>query len=229
MTTENKKPQPASILVVDDTLANLQLLAGLLKDRGYRVRVAPSGTLALQAVHAEPPDLILLDINMPELNGYEVCERLKADPQLAEIPVLFISALNETLDKVKAFGVGGVDYITKPFQFEEVEARVATHLELRRQKRELKESNERLRELERLRDNLVHMIVHDMRSPLMVISGHLELMAMEPLPAQAAQCAKKALAATRTLIEMVSSMLDVSKMEAGQMQLTCRHAMGGPA
>jgi two-component system sensor histidine kinase/response regulator len=131
---------PPNILLVDDTPSNLQLLLQLLKDRGYRIRVATSGKLALQAVQHEPPDLILLDVNMPELNGYEVCERLKADPAWAEIPVIFISAMSETLDKVRAFGAGGVDYVTKPFQFEEVEARVATHLELRRQKRELQAS-----------------------------------------------------------------------------------------
>ena len=95
--------QPASILVVDDTAANLQVLAGMLKDRGYKVRPVPSGKLALLAARRDPPDLILLDINMPEMNGYEVCEHLKADEALKGIPVIFISALTEPLDKVKAF------------------------------------------------------------------------------------------------------------------------------
>jgi len=113
--------------------------------------------------------LILLDILMPEMDGYAVCERLKADEQLATIPIIFISALDETADKVKAFTVGGVDYVTKPFRFEEVEARVATHLELRRQKHLLQESYNRLREMETLRDGLVHMVVHDMRTPLTAI------------------------------------------------------------
>ena len=128
-----------NVIVVDDTPANLQLLTGMLKERGYKVRPVPSGKLALQAAKNDPPDLILLDIMMPEMDGYEVCERLKADEKLREIPVIFISALNETMDKVKAFGVGGVDYVTKPFQFEEVDARVSTHLKLQRQRRELKE------------------------------------------------------------------------------------------
>jgi len=127
------------IIVVDDTPANLQLLTGMLKERGYKVRPVPSGKLALQAAKNDPPDLILLDIMMPEMDGYEVCERLKADERLREVPVIFISALNETMDKVRAFGVGGVDYVTKPFQFEEVSARISTHLELQRQRRELKE------------------------------------------------------------------------------------------
>ena len=124
--------QPANILVVDDTPANLQVLAGMLKDRGYKVRPAPSGKLALLAAQRNPPDLILLDINMPDMNGYEVCEHLKADENLKGIPVIFISALTEQLDKVKAFAMGGVDYLTKPFQMEELHARVETHLKIRR-------------------------------------------------------------------------------------------------
>jgi len=136
--------QPASILAVDDTPANLQVLAGMLKDRGYKVRPAPSGTLALLAARRDPPDLILLDINMPEMNGYEVCEHLKADDTLKGIPVIFISALTEQLDKVKAFAIGGVDYLTKPFQMEELHARVETHLKLRRLQVEVEEANTRL-------------------------------------------------------------------------------------
>jgi len=130
---------PASILVVDDTAANLQVLDGMLKDRGYKVRPVPGGRLALQAARHDPPDLILLDINMPEMNGYAVCEQLKADDQLKGIPVIFISALTEPLDKVKAFATGGVDYITKPFQMEELHARVETHLKLRRLQIDLEE------------------------------------------------------------------------------------------
>ena len=136
--------QPSSILAVDDTPANLQVLAGMLKDRGYKVRPVPSGKLALQAAGRDPPDLILLDINMPEMNGYEVCEHLKADDHLKGIPVIFISALAEQLDKVKAFAIGGVDYITKPFQMEELHARVETHLKVRRLQIELEEVNVRL-------------------------------------------------------------------------------------
>jgi sigma-B regulation protein RsbU (phosphoserine phosphatase) len=130
--------------VVDDTPANLQVLSGMLKDRGYGVRPVPSGKLALLAARRAPPDLILLDINMPEMNGYEVCEHLKADAELRGIPVIFISALTEQLDKVKAFAVGGVDYLTKPFQMEELHARVETHLRLRRLQIELEQANARL-------------------------------------------------------------------------------------
>jgi phosphoserine phosphatase RsbU/P len=136
----------ASILVVDDVSANLQVLTGMLKDRGYKVRPVPNGKLALSAARKAPPDLILLDINMPEMSGYEVCQHLKDDESLRGIPVIFISALNENLDKVKAFAIGGVDYITKPFQMEELHARVETHLKLRRLQVQLEESNLRLAE-----------------------------------------------------------------------------------
>lgn len=134
----------ADILVVDDTPANLQVLVGMLKERGYKVRPVPGGKLALLAARRDPPDLILLDVNMPEMNGYEVCEHLKADGILRGIPVIFISALADQLDKVKAFSAGGVDYITKPFQMEELHARVETHLKIRRLQIALEESNARL-------------------------------------------------------------------------------------
>ena len=213
---------PASIIVVDDTPQNLKLLDSMLRERGYRVLSFPRGDRALRAAAKSPPDLILLDINMPEMSGYEVCERLKHDERLREIPVIFISALDETLDKVKAFGVGGVDYVTKPFQIEEVEARVRTHLELRRQRRQLEESYDQLRELERLRDSLVHMIVHDMRQPLSGVKAYLQLLARsdgEHLSGKGSEYVQKATASAAILIEMASAVLDVSKMESGEMEL----------
>jgi len=128
-----------NIMIVDDVPANLTLLSGMLKVKGHRVRPVPSGRLALKAIEIEQPDLILLDITMPEMDGFEVCSLLKKDVRFKDIPVIFISALTETLDKVKAFSVGGVDYVTKPFQFEEVEVRVETHLKMRRYQSHLEE------------------------------------------------------------------------------------------
>ena len=128
MNDYQKNTYKANILVVDDTVANLRLLVNLLVERGYKVRPASNGPMALSAARTEPPDLILLDILMPHMDGYEVCEQLKGDESTREIPVIFISAVSEVLDKVKAFTVGGVDYITKPFQVEEVLARVEKHL-----------------------------------------------------------------------------------------------------
>lgn len=122
----------SQIMVVDDQPSNLKLLEDLLTQQGHAVRSFPRGRLALEAAARHSPDLILLDINMPEMNGFEVCKLLKSDAKLAEIPVLFLSALNQTADKLNAFRTGGVDYITKPFQVEEVRARVETHLQLHR-------------------------------------------------------------------------------------------------
>ncbi len=133
-----------NILVVDDTPENLHLLVKMLGEKGYEVRPVPSGKLAISGAQILPPDLILLDIMMPGMDGYEVCEALKADERTKDIPIIFISALNDVLDKVKAFGVGGVDYITKPFQMEEVVARVETHLALRSLQKSLEEKNEEL-------------------------------------------------------------------------------------
>jgi signal transduction histidine kinase len=144
MNDYQKNTEQANILVVDDTVANLRLLVNLLVERGYKVRPASNGLMALSAARMEPPDLILLDILMPNMDGYEVCEQLKGDESTREIPVIFISAVSEVLDKVKAFTVGGVDYITKPFQVEEVLARVETHLAIQNLQNSLKEKNEEL-------------------------------------------------------------------------------------
>ncbi len=135
---------PEDILIVDDTPDNLRLLSQILTEQGYRVRAVTSGSRALASVEVSIPDLILLDIRMPEMDGYEVCERLKTDPKAKDIPIIFISALNEIQDKVKAFTVGGVDYVTKPFQFEEVLARVETHLALRKLQKQLQVANEKM-------------------------------------------------------------------------------------
>jgi len=143
----NDKTIPESkgnILIVDDMPANLQILNQILTEQGYKVRPTVSGKMALKSVQSVMPDLILLDIQMPEMNGYEVCEKLKADNKIAEIPVIFISALSDVFDKVKAFSVGGVDYITKPFQAEEVLARVKTHLKLSQLQQQLVVQNAEL-------------------------------------------------------------------------------------
>lgn len=126
-----------NILVVDDNPANLRLLTDMLGQRGYSVRVASNGAQALKSAAARQPDLVLLDIRMPGMSGFEVCEQLKLDPSLHQVPVIFLSALSDTDDKVRAFAVGGIDYITKPFQAEEVLVRVGTQIELSRSRAEL--------------------------------------------------------------------------------------------
>lgn len=135
-----------NILIVDDTPDNLRLLSTILSEQGYKVRSALHGEMALMGVKASPPDLILLDINMPKMNGYEVCSALKSMEATRQIPVIFMSALGEVGDKVKGFRAGGVDYITKPFQLEEVLARIETHLTIRNLASQLTEQNARLKQ-----------------------------------------------------------------------------------
>jgi PAS domain S-box-containing protein len=139
-------PLKENILIVDDTPDNLNLLSGILTERGYKVRPAPSGKLALRFIQSTLPDLILLDIKMPEIDGYEVCKQLKASERTQDIPVIFISALNEVFDKVKAFSLDAVDYITKPFEPQEVLARVENQLRIRRLSKQLLEQNAKLSE-----------------------------------------------------------------------------------
>ena len=182
-----------NILVVDDVPENLQLMTGILKHSGYKVRPVSSGVLALEAARKMPPDLILLDIHMPEMDGYEVCRRLKAEAALAEVPVIFLSALNECSAKVRGLRQGGSDYITKPFQTEEVLARIEVHLEICRLRLELKNQNDlldekvrlRTRELAEARDRLaildkaksdfLALISHELRTPLNGVFGITEL------------------------------------------------------
>lgn len=169
--------------MVDDTAVNLQLLEELLQENGYKVAAFPGGELALRSALRNPPDLILLDIMMPGMDGFEVCRMLKANDALRHIPVIFISALNATGDKVRAFSRGGVDFVTKPFQEAEVLARVRAQIELLSMRRQLAEHNQKLEELvaektrdlvranlqlsqsSRIKDDFLHMISHEIRTP----------------------------------------------------------------
>ncbi len=140
-----KQNSEATILIVDDQISNLKVLANLLKNNNYKVKKAINGENALIAVETDMPDLILLDIKMPSMDGYQVCQKLKSNPQSQDIPVIFISALSEVFDKVKAFQLGGIDYITKPFQEEEVLARISSQLIIRRQSKLLEEEHKLLK------------------------------------------------------------------------------------
>lgn len=138
--------QGLKILIVDDQPNNLRILSDLLMKYGYKVQKSISGLMVVNAEFTSPPDLILLDIMMPDINGYEVCQQLKAKEKTCDIPVIFLSALNKPFDKVKAFSVGGVDYITKPFQVEEVLARIENQLTIQQLSKQLKEQNTKLQQ-----------------------------------------------------------------------------------
>lgn len=209
-----------NILVIDDNPKNIQVVANIIKEAyNYKLFFATNGRQALERVNERDFDLILLDIIMQPMDGFEVCRHLKDNPSTRDIPVIFLTAKTDVESLVKGFELGGVDYITKPFRFKEVLARIRTHLELIRQKKELQDNYNHLHHLEGLRDSLVHMIVHDMRSPLMVIRGNLELAQMKMAPDTTDACISDALKGTDTLLEMIDSLLDVSRMETRRMRL----------
>ncbi|MEZ4669432.1 MAG: hybrid sensor histidine kinase/response regulator [Anaerolineae bacterium] len=193
---------PKTIVIVDDTPENLRLLVEMLSEQGYRVRPAPSGERALASIHKEVPDLILLDILMPEMNGFEVARRLQSNVHTRDVPIIFISALNEVFDKVTAFSVGGVDYITKPFQIEEVLARVDTHISLRDARLRLEEQN---RELEAF----AHTVAHDLKNPLGTLIGFQTLLieSDEPLSAEARRLADMAVASAFKINNIIDELL----------------------
>jgi PAS domain S-box-containing protein len=168
-----------NILIVDDNPANLDLLSGILSEQGYKVRLIPDGQLALMSVQSTRPDLILLDILMPEIDGYQVCEELKADERTKDIPVIFVSAVHEVFDKVKAFSLGGVDYITKPFEAKEVLARIETQLRISRLSKQLLEQNARLTEqkelLQTIFDHIPVMVtLYDANGRIQLVNRELE-------------------------------------------------------
>lgn len=223
------KTKTASILVVDDTLENLDVLKNILSDEHYEVRPLPNGELALRAAQAEVPDLILLDIMMPNMDGYEVCAQLKADPRTRNVPVIFVSALQETEDKLRAFSVGGVDYVSKPFQAEEVLARVSTHLQLARIQRELRDSKQLLEEknaalvqLNQEKNEFLGIAAHDLKNPLAGIRGYAHIIKTGANINSAAQISGYADIiedSARKMFTLITNLLDVNAIEDGKMAI----------
>jgi len=225
----SEKPTRASIMIVDDSPANLSLLGQLFREKSYAVRPFSKPLVALRAAQIEPPDLFLLDVNMPDMDGYELCRKLKEFESLVKVPVIFLSTLQDQEDKLKAFESGGVDYVTKqPFHFEEILARVEAHLKLRELQRrfeaqnaELTSNYEQLKRLEEMKENLTHMIVHDMRSPLSVVHMAIQMLqerasSMDEVCRVNLEMAHKA---TDALMEMTLLLLDIGRLESGKMPL----------
>jgi signal transduction histidine kinase len=214
--------QKELILAVDDTPANLHLLTGILLASGYAVRMAEDGTSALEMARSLPFDLILLDIQLPDFDGFEICKQLKADPATRDVPVIFISAFSDTENILRGFDLGGVDYITKPFQVKEVLARVATHLTIVRQRKQIVALREldrqRYEMLDEMKNRFIQMATHDLRNPLNVILGYAVML-------EGAQCSEDDLAfvresareiqkSTAKMRGLVTDILDLASMEA---------------
>jgi signal transduction histidine kinase len=230
-----------SLLIVDDNIDNLRSLAAILRLEGYKVRKAISGQVALETVRSHPPNLILLDIKMPQMDGYTVCSILKEDTTTCSIPIIFLSALNETADKLKAFAVGGVDYITKPFQAPEVVARVENQLRLQRLSQQLVVQNAQLLEEIQIRQQTevaLHQAVeqaeaanraksvflanmsHELRSPLTGILGYAQLLKKDT---DCTSLQHKGLGVIYQcgshLLTLINDILDLSKIEAQKLKL----------
>ncbi len=210
------------ILVVDDTEANRILLQEILELDGHQVSVAADGAEALAAVAREEPDLVLLDVNMPGMNGLEVCRRLRADPKSTSLPIILVTALAERQHRLEGIGAGANDYLTKPIDRPDLVIRVRNALQLRRLHREVADQYARLQQLEGMRDSLVHMLVHDLRTPLTGITVYLQMSYERIAQLGDAQLLKDfqdmSLSVVR-LTDMVSDVLDVSRLEAAALPL----------
>ncbi|MCB2186910.1 MAG: response regulator [Deltaproteobacteria bacterium] len=208
-----------AVLVVDDSESNLDLLVGALGE-AYALAVAMDGPTALQAVAESPPDLILLDIMMPGMDGYEVLRRLQADPRSREIPVIFLTGMTEVADKTKGFELGARDYITKPFEIAEVRARVDTHLQLRAAYAEVQEQNRQLKDYARLRDEVERITHHDLKTPLNALMSVPELLLDEPnLTADQRDMLRLMRESATRMLHLINRSLDLYKMELGRYQL----------
>ena len=232
-----------TVLVVDDIAANRNLLGATLEPRGYEVLLASNGAAALKVAARAFPNLILMDVNMPEMDGYEACRQLKGIPGLAEIPVIFITANDDPESLVKGFQAGGVDYITKPFKEQEVLMRVETHVKihtltcaLERSNRDLanknlelesevnrrKEAEEKANAANEAKSRFLSFISHEMRSPLTAIIGFSEELA-ETMTGEAQtqnrEDATRIRSASGHLLGLINNLLDLSKIEAGKMPL----------
>jgi signal transduction histidine kinase len=224
----------STLLIVDDRQENLSVLFEYLNHMGFRVLVAESGQDALDLVQESPPDLILMDIMMPGMDGFETCRRLKSNPAAADTPVIFVTSLSEAVDKLKGFEAGGVDYITKPFQQEDVVARIATHLNLRRLRKDLEEKNACLQQEISLRkaaekaadtanlakSEFLANMSHELRTPLNGILGYAQILARDKsLTWQQQKGVDIIERSGRHLLNLINSVLDLAKIEARKMEL----------
>ncbi len=210
------------IFIVDDNPTNIDILHTVLQKEGYQFSFAPNGKLALELISESAPDLILLDIMMPEMDGFEVCKILQANPKTSNIPIIFITAKNEVEDIVKGLSLGGVDYITKPFNTEEVCARIQSHLKNQIFQRELILKNKRLMEFNELKNKFLGVASHDLRNPLASIQGFSELLVSDwkVMPEESIDEFLNIIhSASQRMSSLINDLLDISIIESGKLEL----------
>jgi len=215
-------PTLGTVLAVDDTPGNLRVLVEALSAAGLEVLVATDGVSAIETARYSRPDLILLDVLMPGIDGYETCARLKQEETTAQTPIIFMTALCETEEKVRAFEVGAVDYITKPFEQAELLARVNTHLTISRLRQDLEKRNRELEDLNRLKNEFMGMAAHDVRNPLASVLACAELIetvADSMPPAKIKALIGQISTSSRRINAIITNLLDVNAIDSGQRRL----------
>lgn len=214
-------PQNYTILVVDDNHTNLRVIVNSLREFGFKLLMAKDGEMCLKITQARQPDLILLDVMMPQMDGWETCTRLKADDTTRHIPVIFMTALTSEDDKVKGFEIGAVDYITKPIQQREVLARVNTHLRIQALTQTLQQKNEELAALNASKDKFFSIVAHDLKGPFLPLLGNLELlsdMADKIEPTEIKKMASSSHWAAKRTFELLEDLLQWARMQMGRME-----------
>jgi len=213
-----------NILGVDDEDRNLRLIEAILTPHGYNVISAEDGPQALKIVEEDQIDVILLDIMMPGLDGYQVCRQLKENKRFAHIPVILVTSLNDREERIKGIAAGANDYLTKPIDNDEIILRVRNAARLKKLYDQTMDDYKKLKELEKMRDNLIHMIIHDLRSPLSGLIGHLDLLKMslnnDPLTGTQENYLAAASRNGKTIKDMINTLLDVNKMEEKRLKLS---------
>jgi two-component system, sensor histidine kinase and response regulator len=232
----SKKPK---ILIVDDTAENINVLIRVFERTDYQISFAPNGKKALELISMEMPDLILLDIMMPEMDGFEVCKTIKANPETREIPIIFITAKDETEDIIKGFSMGAVDYIVKPFRAEEVCTRVQTQIKnqafqrelilknirLMEMDKEVRDKNQRLESLNELKDKFIGIAAHDLRNPLSSIKGFSEMLQEDDLSAEdRKEFVDMIYSISENMFALLNDLLDINLIESGKLNLVLQNS-----
>lgn len=210
----------ASILIVDDNIQNIQLAVTFLKQYRFEILIANNGMEALSVTEKTVPDLILLDVMMPKMDGFEVCRRLKANPKTEHVPVVFLTAKREIEDVIRGFQCGGVDYITKPFHQEELIARVSTHIELKLSRDTIVQQNRELSRLNEEKNSILQISAHDLKNPLQGIYGLVSILELqyENLDADdVSDLIRSIKTATETANSIIQDLLEVQAIEEGKM------------